>query len=213
MSIHSRPGSPGFGSGSAHSRSTRNSGSKAADPPRPAKDGFEWVWYPEGYWAERSTEGRTSSTELTHNQEVGKQFPVTKQSRIFKWGVRPNRSTRELSDRSMERPASQRSETGVSPFSDAQHPLSQLPRNLPQSPYLSESEQVAALQQAVGPQSLEPSPRIRDTWRSIDVGASVPLAEVVSPGTKPTTASGSGRFSWKPFYKHFVSVTTLQFFY
>ena len=25
----------------------------AADPPRPPKDGFEWVWFPEGYWAER----------------------------------------------------------------------------------------------------------------------------------------------------------------
>lgn len=25
----------------------------AADPPRPPKDGMEWVWFPEGYWAER----------------------------------------------------------------------------------------------------------------------------------------------------------------
>lgn len=25
----------------------------AADPPRPPRDGFEWVWFPEGYWAER----------------------------------------------------------------------------------------------------------------------------------------------------------------
>lgn len=25
----------------------------AADPPRPAREGFEWVWFPEGYWAER----------------------------------------------------------------------------------------------------------------------------------------------------------------
>lgn len=23
------------------------------DPPRPPKEGFEWVWFPEGYWAER----------------------------------------------------------------------------------------------------------------------------------------------------------------
>ncbi|TAQ84088.1 hypothetical protein B7494_g7589 [Chlorociboria aeruginascens] len=23
------------------------------NPPRPARDGFEWVWFPEGYWAER----------------------------------------------------------------------------------------------------------------------------------------------------------------
>lgn len=25
----------------------------AADPPRPPKEGMEWVWFPEGYWAER----------------------------------------------------------------------------------------------------------------------------------------------------------------
>lgn len=24
-----------------------------ADPPRPAREGMEWVWFPEGYWAER----------------------------------------------------------------------------------------------------------------------------------------------------------------
>ncbi|KFY34867.1 hypothetical protein V494_06410 [Pseudogymnoascus sp. VKM F-4513 (FW-928)] len=27
----------------------------AADPPRPPMDGYEWVWYPAGYWAERET--------------------------------------------------------------------------------------------------------------------------------------------------------------
>jgi parafibromin len=24
-----------------------------SDPPRPPREGFEWVWFPEGYWAER----------------------------------------------------------------------------------------------------------------------------------------------------------------
>lgn len=28
------------------------------DPPRPARDGLEWVWFPEGYWAERDVVGR-----------------------------------------------------------------------------------------------------------------------------------------------------------
>ncbi|KAK4214846.1 hypothetical protein QBC37DRAFT_141623 [Rhypophila decipiens] len=27
--------------------------SPGLDPPRPAKEGFEWVWFPDGYWAER----------------------------------------------------------------------------------------------------------------------------------------------------------------
>lgn len=29
----------------------------AIDPPRAAKPGFEWVWFPEGYWAEREIRG------------------------------------------------------------------------------------------------------------------------------------------------------------
>jgi hypothetical protein len=28
-------------------------GGSPADPPRPAREGMEWVWFPEGYWAER----------------------------------------------------------------------------------------------------------------------------------------------------------------
>jgi parafibromin len=28
-----------------------------ADPPRPPKSGHEWVWFPEGYWAEREIRG------------------------------------------------------------------------------------------------------------------------------------------------------------
>jgi parafibromin len=29
----------------------------SVDPPRPAKPGNEWVWFPEGYWAEREAHG------------------------------------------------------------------------------------------------------------------------------------------------------------
>lgn len=205
MSIHSPSGSPGFWSGSTQSRSTRNSGSKTSEPPRPAKDGFEWVWFPEGYWAERSIKRRTSSSE-----ERERHLPANRQSKIFKWGGRASRSPRALSERSAERPASQRSGTGISPLSDAQHPLWQLPKGLPQSPYLSESEQVAALQQSVDPKSLKPGPPIHDTWRSIDVRASVPLAEVVSPGPKLTTKPSPRTFTWRPFYKHLVNILFLQ---
>lgn len=31
--------------------------STGTDPPRQAKDGYEWVWFPEGYWAEREIVG------------------------------------------------------------------------------------------------------------------------------------------------------------
>ncbi|KAI1815169.1 hypothetical protein GGS20DRAFT_358533 [Poronia punctata] len=33
-------------------RSTKDS-ALGIDPPRPAKEGYEWVWFPAGYWAER----------------------------------------------------------------------------------------------------------------------------------------------------------------
>jgi parafibromin len=29
----------------------------SVDPPRPPKPGYEWVWFPEGYWAEREIRG------------------------------------------------------------------------------------------------------------------------------------------------------------
>lgn len=205
MSIHSPSGSPGFWSWSARGRSACDLEPKTGDPPRPAKDGFEWVWYPEGYWAERSSERQQKSNEPIHGQERAKHAPANSQGKIFKWGARPRSSIAELPEHSAERPGFRRSATGISPLSDAQHPLWQLPKNLPQSPYLSESEQVAALQQSVDSKSLLAGPRIRDTWTIMDVGASVPVAAVASPGTKATTAPSSGRLSWMPFHKYNVS--------
>jgi hypothetical protein len=35
------------------------------DPPRPARTGFEWVWFPEGYWAEREAPGATRKSPTT----------------------------------------------------------------------------------------------------------------------------------------------------
>ncbi len=37
-----------------------SSASKAVHvtPPRPAREGFEWVWYAEGYWAEREIQSQ-----------------------------------------------------------------------------------------------------------------------------------------------------------
>jgi hypothetical protein len=45
-----------------------------ADPPRPAKEGMEWVWFPEGYWAERErkelfmTEGKHKTIQRWFNR-------------------------------------------------------------------------------------------------------------------------------------------------
>jgi parafibromin len=41
--------------------------SYAADPPRPPKHGFEWVWFPQGYWAEREILGHTPKNRKSHH--------------------------------------------------------------------------------------------------------------------------------------------------
>lgn len=35
------------------------------DPPRAPKSGYEWVWFPEGYWAEREIRGFMSTPSVT----------------------------------------------------------------------------------------------------------------------------------------------------
>lgn len=40
------------------------------DPPRPAKDGFEWVWFPEGYWAERWDSSQSHIQELRRKKST-----------------------------------------------------------------------------------------------------------------------------------------------
>lgn len=51
---NSRRRSDTSGPNSFTSHSYASSQRHAADPPRPAKEGMEWVWFPEGYWAERA---------------------------------------------------------------------------------------------------------------------------------------------------------------
>lgn len=38
------------------------------DPPRPPKEGFEWVWFPEGYWAERERIEPTKKNRKTQQK-------------------------------------------------------------------------------------------------------------------------------------------------
>lgn len=212
MSSYSPSSSPGFWSESAPSRSTRTSSSKDADPPRPPRDGFEWVWFPDGYWAERPSSDQKSSNEDQERLPSGH-----RPSRIFRWGSKTSKSPKDFPDRPIEHQDSMRSIAGVSPLSEAQHPLWQLPKDLPQSPYLSEQDQVAALQQAVIPMPdlREAAPHVRDTWK-IDAGTAVPIAEVLLPGAKNSGVPipGSNRSSWRrPFHKHNVSFCRFQTLY
>ncbi|KAH7353438.1 hypothetical protein B0T11DRAFT_356554 [Plectosphaerella cucumerina] len=54
----STPPNSGFDTSEAEFRINPYSPS-GVDPPRPARTGFEWVWFPEGYWAEREAPGAT----------------------------------------------------------------------------------------------------------------------------------------------------------
>jgi hypothetical protein len=97
------------------------------DPPRPAREGFEWVWFPGGYWAER------------HRVELA---PVAsalmlKSSKWRKWSSRgsSSRETDKSDARSPISPKMQRS-------SDA------TPRAPMPSPYMSEADHVLSLQKA-----------------------------------------------------------------
>jgi hypothetical protein len=50
-----------------------------ADPPRPAKEGLEWVWFPEGYWAEREpkdpySDGKQNAMQKWFNRAQDPKF-------------------------------------------------------------------------------------------------------------------------------------------
>lgn len=149
MSRNSPSLSPqGFWSPSAR-ESARNSRTSAGqDPPRPAREGFEWVWFPEGYWAERPSPHRTSSKShvTASNGSAGK---------IFKWTPRAS---------GCPAPSHEHDLRESSPKTVKSHPVLVIqqgnprkqssgsfspPRALPQSPWLSEAAQVQALQRPV----------------------------------------------------------------
>ncbi|POS81266.1 hypothetical protein DHEL01_v200366 [Diaporthe helianthi] len=129
--------------------STSNSRNSAGqDPPRPARDGFEWVWFPEGYWAERPSPHRTSS------KSHGTQGATSAGSagKLFRWTSRASGGTI---------PSHEHELRGASPKTVKSHPALAAqqgnprkqssgsfspPRTLPQSPWLSEAAQVQALQ-------------------------------------------------------------------
>ncbi|KAI1423277.1 hypothetical protein F5Y12DRAFT_549675 [Xylaria sp. FL1777] len=117
------------------------------DPPRPAKEGYEWVWFPAGYWAER---------EIVET-------PFKDSTRAFRWGKRSGKSNSgspkhspqtatpiaEKMEASSDHSAGGRlltrttasSESGGSIF-----PLNRMPDAPLPSPYLTEEAHVQSLQ-------------------------------------------------------------------
>lgn len=187
--------SPGHGS-------VRSTTSHPGDPPREAKEGHEWVWYPDGYWAERQLERRNSNREASgsHSSSQGSQMQSAV-NKVFRWGPsRGSRSPREQQQADPpERPESVSPITTTIP-SPSQRGFSQFgpPKNLPSSPYMSEEEQTLSLQHpekkgGAGPGS-------RDTWTRFN-SKTAPIAELISPGTRPATQPISTKPSWGAFRK------------
>jgi hypothetical protein len=50
--------------------SNPSSSGHSFDPPRPPRPGFEWVWFPEGYWAERPVLGSPISSPRDRNSSI-----------------------------------------------------------------------------------------------------------------------------------------------
>ncbi|KAI0447614.1 hypothetical protein F4803DRAFT_270775 [Xylaria telfairii] len=121
------------------------------DPPRPAKEGYEWVWFPAGYWAEREI------AELPPKESIG----------LFKWRSRTRKSGSDSPKHSPQTPFAAYSRPGgrmenstdymTGSRSQTRTPISsessgyRLPLNrmadapLP-SPYLTEEAHVQSLQ-------------------------------------------------------------------
>lgn len=135
----------GFWNGSARdsTRNSRNNGGH--DPPRPAREGFEWVWFPDGYWAERPAPRRTSS------KNPGT-ISAGSAGKIFKWTSRANGGPAPSQDQEL-RDLSPKTVQSTPPLSLPQLHLPNNnsgsfspPRTFPHSPWLSEAAQVQALQ-------------------------------------------------------------------
>ncbi|KAK7996969.1 hypothetical protein PG989_005009, partial [Apiospora arundinis] len=97
--------------------------SYGVDPPRPAKDGYEWVWFPGGYWAERE---RVETPRLSSHS-----------ARYFKWRKKSGRNSSSRDTESFSLHSSPKVLETVEGANKVPLP----------SPWLSEEAHVASLQQ------------------------------------------------------------------
>lgn len=126
-------------------------GPLATDPPRPAREGHEWVWFPEGYWAEREIRGLPAASRKGSD------------ARLWRWKARSSKS-KSSSDDQRASPMSPKTLLHTPPGSG--YPV-------PPSPYKSEEAHVHSLQHpsALRYQHRQPSQdgdfRESSTWREM----------------------------------------------
>ncbi len=174
------------------------SGAFGVDPPRPAKEGYEWVWFPAGYCAERELRTPVSRSP------GGRNHPEAK---TWKWRTRSAKS----------QSAPDFESRGVSPktlLHTLPGPKSQSPSHLPQSPFLSEEAHVHSLQHpgsggAFNPENEWLTPKHRPRYQMSEVSEhnepetpETPAAAVDNTSPRDDLGAGSGalhtRFSSMP---------------
>lgn len=203
MSTGSSNASPsgGFWSGSTGQVSVRSTDSRIGDPPRQAREGWEWVWFPEGYWAERQLERRSSTKDSSGSQgSHSSQIQGTK-TKVFRWTPRGSRSPRDQSD-PPERPEPE--QLNLSPktvLPPNQNAFSHFtpPKHLPSSPYMSEEAQTLSLQNP-DKKNKTTSEKL-DTWTRFN-SMTPPVTDLISPGSRPPTQPIRSKPSWRAFQKH-----------
>jgi hypothetical protein len=170
-----------------------------SDPPRPARLGYEWVWFPEGYWAEREFR------EVHDYKESESRDASESQSRLFKWRSRSSKS-KSSGDSPRAAPISPRQPLYTPPSPS----LAGFP--IPPSPYLSEQAHVQSLQNplrlkvsresidAGTPWSQIPSVSIPESRRSLVANISDPLPDATGSSQKglfSSTRRGLAGSLWK----------------
>ncbi|RYP37230.1 hypothetical protein DL767_003049 [Monosporascus sp. MG133] len=167
------PMTPGVGAGRAltakrslreglsHAHAT-NPKPQVYDPPRSAREGYEWVWFPAGYWAEREIVESPPARKADSNA-----WPS------LKWR---KRSAKETSSGWTPDELSSSSRT---PIDSPSPPATTKPRQLPPlaSPYLSEQAHVQSLQQ--------PNLYLPRRTSSTDSESMLSLMEQTGPKPKP----------------------------
>lgn len=109
---------------------------RGCDPPREAKEGYEWVWFPEGYWAER---------EIVPAFENFKAYD----NKFWKWRSKSSRGQnlsegepRNVSPKTTGQPS-------PSPKTMVQSPFA-APPAIPPTPFMSERDHIHSLQHPHG---------------------------------------------------------------
>lgn len=185
-------------------RSVNNSApatpSSNLDPPRPAKEGHEWVWFPAGYWAERevietptkaikhfkwrkrsgkSSSGRATEDDPEHFWDLTRKTPG-------RLSLPKSFIAEEGHALLQQRPPFNRngtsSESGGSSFPLLRTPQAELP-----SPYLTEEAHVQSLQRS--PLSIH----MNSQTNSSESGTSLSMSKLTKPPpSSPLTTENGG---------------------